>query len=66
MNRRNNKSEKPERKSPPHGRTKENKRRKYSSIWQLDLVERVERVARIRRFLERSLECDLEIDGINL
>ena len=56
MNRSNNKMKKPEPKYPLQGRAKVNKHRKYK-MFQLDLVARVESVARIQESLERSLEC---------
>ena len=63
------KSSKIERKYPSYEKTKANKRRKYS-IGQLELVARVESVARIQKHMEQSLECrwlriDLEMDDIN-
>jgi len=71
VNGNNSKSEIPERKSQPHGREKVNNRRKYSRTCQLDHLERVESVTKIRRGLERRLECrwlqiNLEMDGVNL
>ena len=64
-----NKSSKIERKYPPHKKTKVKERRKYS-MGQLEIVARVESVARIQKHLEQSLEyrwlrIDLEMDGIN-
>ena len=55
MNESNNKLEKLGRKPPPNGRAKVNKRRKYSRC-QLELVVRVESVAKTRRHVEESLE----------
>ena len=55
MNRSNNKMKKPEPKYPLQGRAKVNKQRKYK-MFQLDLVARVESVARIERYLKQSSE----------
>ena len=65
----NNKSAKTERLYPPHEATKLNERRKYS-VCQLELVPRVERVAKIQERVKRNLECrwlwiDLKTAGIN-
>ena len=66
-----NKLEKPEKKSPLYWRAKVNKRKSIAAYVNIYLLERVESIVKIQRWLERCLEnrwfqIDMEIDGINL